>query len=179
MQGEHRVRHATPDDAEWIVDLSARVQAALTAAGSLQQIGPLPLEMVEMSIRSNSAYLLVTAGRRAGSVLVDPLDGIYPYTQKCDYIGWGVHRLPAPLLYLHALMLDPTEQGNGLGLIFLDGIKRLALPERGTIILDCWAGNPKLRDFYQRAGFTHHGDFPEKDYEIAVFFYTSRLMNHP
>jgi hypothetical protein len=35
-------RRATLDDARWIVDLSARVQAALTALGSLQQSTPNP-----------------------------------------------------------------------------------------------------------------------------------------
>jgi GNAT superfamily N-acetyltransferase len=175
MQGEHQVRRATLNDARWIVDLSARVQAALTAAGSLQQIGPLPLAMVEMSIRDGRAYLLEIAGRSIGSVLVDPLDGIYPYTQTIDYVRWGVHTLPAPLWYLHALMLDPAEQGNGLGLTFLEGVKQLALPPYGTIILDCWAGNTKLRAFYQRAGFTHRGDFPVKDYKISVFSYTTPI----
>src|SRR6266700_3994939 len=170
MQRELQVRRATLPDTEWIVDLSARVQAALTASGSLQQIGPLPFAMVEMSIRGDHAYLLEAAGQRVGSVLVDPLDGIYPYTRTIPIVRWGLQTLPAPLWYLHALMLDPSAQGNGLGLTFLEGVKRLVLSERGTIVLDCWAGNTKLRTFYHRAGFTHHDDFPVKDYAVSVFF---------
>ncbi len=178
MQQELEVRRAILYEAEWIVDLSARVQAALTAAGSLQQIGPLPIEMVGMSIRGEHAYILEREGRRVGSVLVDPLDGVYPYTSAIPIVGWGLQTLPAPLWYLHALMLDPSEQGQGLGQIFLEGVKRLALCEGGTITLDCWAGNTKLRDFYQRAGFTHRGDFPVKDYEVSVFSFSSPIQQN-
>jgi hypothetical protein len=42
----------------------------------------------------------------------------------------------------------------------------------GAIVLDCWAGNSKLRDFYQQAGFTSHGIFAVEDYEdyeVMVF----------
>lgn len=39
----------------------------------------------------------------------------------------------------------------------------------GRALLDCWAGNAALRDFYTRAGFTHLGDFPEADYRVSVF----------
>ncbi len=178
MQQELEVRRATSYDAEWIVDLSARVQEALTAAGSLQQIGPLAIEMVRMSIQGDYAYLLERAGQRVGSVLVDPLDSIYPYTSAIPIVGRGLQRLSAPLWHLHALMLDPSEQGHGLGLAFLEGVKRLTMPEGGTITLDCWAGNTKLRDFYQRAGFTHRGDFPVKDYEVSVFSFSSPIRQN-
>jgi GNAT superfamily N-acetyltransferase len=164
---ERQVRRATLDDASWIVELSARVQAALTASGSLQIIGPLPLETVERSISSGHACVLETAERRIGSVLIDPAEHL-PDDK------WKLHTLPTPLWYLHALMLEPQEQSKGAGLVFLEGIKRLMAPEGGTIVLDCWAGNAKLRDFYHRAGFTFHGVFPAKDYEIAVFFFVLR-----
>lgn len=176
MQQELEVRRAMSYDAEWIVALSARVQEALTAAGSLQQIGPLPIEMVNMSIQGGHAYLLVSAGERVGSVLVDPLDGIYPYTSAIPIVRWGLQKLPTPLWYLHALMLDPSEQGRGMGLTFLESVKRLALSAGGTVTLDCWAGNTKLRDFYHRADFIYHGDFPVKDYEVSVFFCSSPIQ---
>jgi hypothetical protein len=52
----------------------------------------------------------------------------------------------------------------------LDGALTQAM-DRGAVrvVLDCWAGNGKLRDFYTRAGFRLHGVFPEGDYEVAVF----------
>ncbi len=166
---ERRVRRATPDDARWIVGLSERVQAALTESGSLQIIGPLPLESVERSIRTGYPCILETAAKRIGSVLIDPPENSHGEQ-------WGLHALPTPLWYLHALMLEPQEQGKGAGLVFLQGVKRLMAPQGGTIVLDCWAGNAKLRDFYHRNGFTLQGVFPVKDYEVAVFFF---VLRHP
>ena len=159
---EYRVRPATLDDAGWIVELSARVQAALTASGSLQQIGPLPLEGTKRSILMGHAYLLETGTHGLGSVLVDPLDG-------AQQEEWHLPAEQGPWWYLHSFMLEPEEQGQGLGLVFLGEVKRLMAPLSGSIVLDCWAGNAKLRDFYQRAGFTAHGVFGVLDYEVVVF----------
>lgn len=164
---EKLVRRATLDDARWIVELSARVQAALTAAGSLQQIGPLSIEQVKQAINADSAYLLERAGQPLGSVLVDPLPGDSPLRE-----GWKLHPLPGPLWFLHSLMLEPAAQGQRLGLDFLNDVRHLVIPTAGTIFLDCWAGNAKLRDFYLRAGFTFHGVYPYEDYEVAVFSYS-------
>lgn len=164
---EKQVRRARPDETGWIVDLSARVQAALTSSGSLQQIGPLAEKSVQESIAGGNAYVLETAEGRLGGVLVDPLANNSPYIIK-----WGLQALPGPCWYLHALMLEPGKQGQKLGLDFLDGVKHLVLSAAGTIILDCWAGNAKLRDFYHRAGFAFHGVFPENDYEVAVFLFS-------
>jgi hypothetical protein len=161
-------RRATFDDARWIVDLSVRVQAALTASGSLQQIGPLPLQEVERVIRLGYPCVLKLADRRIGSTLIYPLESNQP-----ELVQTNLHHLPGPLWNLRALMLEPEEQGKGFGLHFLEGIQRLVIPTAGSIILGCWAGNAKLRDFYHRAGYTFRGVFPEKDYEVAVFSITA------
>ncbi|HLZ55822.1 MAG TPA: GNAT family N-acetyltransferase [Ktedonosporobacter sp.] len=164
MEALH-VRRAKSDEIVWIIDLSQRVQDALTTSGSLQQIGPLPYQMVEPSIHAGCTYLLESPERRLGSVLVDPIKA--PSLQK-----WQLEGLEPPVWYLHALMIEPNARGKGLGMTFLDGIKQYVLPDhKGSITLNCWAGNHKLRDFYLRAGFTLHGIYGEKDYEVAVFLY--------
>ncbi|HEU5378047.1 MAG TPA: hypothetical protein VFV38_21710 [Ktedonobacteraceae bacterium] len=164
---QKNVRRATPDEARWIVDLSARVQAALSAAGSLQVIGPLPLDRVQSAIEAGYAYLLEVDGRPIGSVLVEPVPDNSPFLD-----GWQLRALPAPLWFLSKLMLEPGEQSKGFGLDFLAGVKELVTPATGTILLDCWAGSDGLRDFYRRAGFMLHGVFPFKDFEVAIFLYT-------
>jgi GNAT superfamily N-acetyltransferase len=158
-------RRATVDEASWIVDLSARVQDSLTAGGSRQQIGPLLLENTEQSILTGNAFVLETTDRRLGSVLVDPLE-----SSQGD--RWALQLQPHPRWYLHALMLEPKEQGKKLGLIFLEEVKRLMAPVSGTIVLSCWAGNAKLHNFYRRAGFTAHGIYPVEDYEVMVFVFS-------
>ena len=163
------IRKVALRDVRWIIDLSRRVQDALTASGSLQRIGPLPLDMVENAVQNGDAYALEDTVRCIGSVLVEPVAHIPTIPVKL----WGLDTLAYPLWYLHALMLEPEEQGKGAGLYFLEGIKQLVVPTQGTIALDCWAGNDKLRDFYRRAGFSLHGVYPVKDYEVAVFFYSA------
>jgi GNAT superfamily N-acetyltransferase len=158
-------RRATVDDASWIVDLSARVQDFLTGSGSLQQIGPLLLSNTEQSILAGNAFVLETREKRLGSVLIDPLE-----TFQAE--KWALQKQPRPWWYLHSLMLEPQEQGKRIGISFLAEVKRLMAPLSGTIVLDCWAGNSKLHDFYQRAGFTSRGVFPVRDYEVMVFVFS-------
>jgi GNAT superfamily N-acetyltransferase len=168
-------RPATSNDRDYIIDLSSRVQHALTSSGSLQEIGPLSRTVVETSIQGSHAYILETNGLRTGSVLVDPLDGTFSNTEEIPYASWGVGNVfPGPFWYLHALMLEPEEQGRGLGKGFIEavlGSMRVA-GRSGTVVLDCWAGNAKLRRFYEGIGFRHHGDFPENDYYISVYVIT-------
>jgi GNAT superfamily N-acetyltransferase len=83
--------------------------------------------------------------------------------------------------YLHSLMLNPEFQGQGLGRVFLRQLLSILELETNardkskeevkgvSIVLDCWAGNDKLRAFYEAVGFKLLGLFPEEDYEIAVF----------
>ncbi|KAE8441126.1 hypothetical protein EG329_005838 [Mollisiaceae sp. DMI_Dod_QoI] len=96
---------------------------------------------------------------------------------KKDVNGSGENRI----WYLHSLMLAPELQGQGLGRAFLRQVLNILEVEMkigdkgkeevkgGIIFLDCWAGNDKLRGFYEAIGFKSWGSFPEKDYEIAVF----------
>lgn len=168
-------RPATSNNTDYIIDLSSRVQHALTSSGSLQEIGPLSRTVVETSIQGLHAYILETNGLRTGSVLVDPLDGTFSNTEEIPYASWGVGNVfPGLFWYLHALMLEPEEQGRELGKGFIEGVlgsMRVA-GRSGTVVLDCWAGNAKLRRFYQGIGFRHHGDFPENDYYISVYVIT-------
>jgi len=128
MQQQKNVRRATPDEAGWIVDLSARVQTALSAVGSLQVIGPLPMDRVQSAAEAGYAYLLEVDGRRVGSVLVEPLPDNSPFLD-----AYQLHALPAPLWFLSKLMLEPGEQSKGFGLNFLAGVKELVTPAAGTI----------------------------------------------
>ena len=158
-------RRATQEDTSWMVDLSGRVQHALTASGCLHVIGPLLLENTERSIFGENAFVLENEEKRLGAVLVDPLE-------SSQLVQWALPSEASPWWYLHSLMLEPEEQGKRLGLAFLQGVKRMMAPLSGSIVLDCWAGNAKLRDFYERAGFTGHGIFPVQDFEVMVFVYS-------
>lgn len=172
MEQEVWVRRATQDDATWIQDLSARVQECLTASGSLQEIGPVSSSMVQTSIGGGFAFILEMKGSRLGSGFMEPLNEVHPNTKTIQYTTWGMEDLLVPLWYLHSFMIEPMEQGKGLGLVFLNGIRSLMKDQDGTVVLDCWAENSKLCKFYEKAGFIRHGNFPENDYEISVYVQT-------
>lgn len=165
------IKYAELGDINFIIGLSGRVQEALIMSGSLQVIGPLAHKVIENSIQGGHAFLLSLNGQHIASVLVDPLDGIFPNTAEIRHVSWGVASLPVPQWYLHALMLEPAEQGRHIGLMFLDKVLQLMKVkyQAGTVVLDCWAGNAKLQRFYSQAGFKLYGNFPENDYEIVVY----------
>ena len=113
--------------------------------------------------------MLEDDGRLVGSVFVEPASR----QTLPELSGWGLDDPDLRLWHLHKLMIEPEEQGRGLGSILVDAVKEQVASRGGTIVLDCWAGNEKLRDFYTRAGFRLHGVFPEDGYEIAVFTWDS------
>lgn len=166
VQQPLKVRRAEQEDIAFIVDLSRRVQEKLSASGSLQKIGPIPRETVEAQVNAGTAHILDEGSRPLGSVFVEPV----------PVESLGRWKLDDPTLkpwFLHKLMLEPEEQGRGLGAQFLEGIKAYVASRQpvASIVLDCWAGNDKLRDFYTRAGFTLQGVFPANGFEVAVFVY--------
>ena len=68
--------------------------------------------------------------------------------------------------YLSLLCLHPDYQGKGLGKVLLQ-----SAIENSTknIYLDCWAGNSKLKMFYESNGFKYIKDIKENDYFISIF----------
>ncbi|PVH79154.1 hypothetical protein DL98DRAFT_572633 [Cadophora sp. DSE1049] len=170
----YRTRQATPSDAEYILSLAARVQAALTASGSLQELTPSTLDTIRASIH-NEEFLIFTSTKSTSPVHLSPIGSvaISPFSPSSGHGSgsWGVDEICGETWYLHSLMLEPSLQGNGLGKDFVkEAVKILGQRHgAGTLVLDCWAGNKKLREFYDEVGFGLVGIFPEEEYEIAVF----------
>ncbi len=165
-----RVRQAEAGDIDYIVDLSRHVQEKLTASGSLQVIGPVARVTVASHVSAGTAHILEAAPRRLGSVFVAP-DMLVSSPRLAR---WQLTDPHLAYWFLEKLMIEPAEQGHGLGYTLLDGIKaHVASHEQPScIVLDCWAGNDNLRAFYTRAGFTLQGVFRATGgYDLAVFTY--------
>ncbi|MDQ2904202.1 MAG: GNAT family N-acetyltransferase [Chloroflexota bacterium] len=164
------VRQAEAGDIDYIVDLSRCVQEKLSASGSLQEIGPIPRDTVAAHVSAGTAHILEAAPRRLGSVFVAP-DTL---TSSPRLARWQLTDPHLAYWYLEKLMIDPAEQGHGLGYTFLDGIRAYVASHKqlSCIVLDCWAGNDNLRAFYTRAGFALHGVFRAPGgFDVAVFTY--------
>ncbi len=174
------VRPATPRAIDAIVELSRRVQERLTASGSLQQFGPIPRETVAAHVAAGSALLLVdTGGELLGGVLVEPEWA--PASAEIGRVFTELALPPSrgPRWWLQKLMIAPERQGGGLGHLLLDGVRRhIVAHGGGTVVLDCWAGNEKLRGFYLADGFHFHGEFHEEGYDVAAFTWTAPATGH-
>lgn len=112
-------------------------------------------------------------GDVAGCVFVRPLDASWrPSCPGNGNEGFTLHGFPAPLWSLHSVMLLPEWQGKGFGRALVEGLLwnlRAEHGDEGTVLLDCWAGNEKLRSFWARMGFIFVGELQEEDYKIALF----------
>lgn len=157
------VRFATPQDEPIIHTLAAKVQAALTAVGSPQTIAP--LHDVDIAVEQQGCFVLDQAGKGIiGCAIVRPLPG--DYYLDSDFI---ITAFPEPRLSLHSMMLAPSNQGQGVGRRFFQGVMAQLKGRAKSVVLDCWAGNEKLRTFYTDAGCTFVGIAREHDYDIAIF----------
>jgi ribosomal protein S18 acetylase RimI-like enzyme len=68
--------------------------------------------------------------------------------------------------------------GNWLGENLLkEVLEKMGQESEGVILLDCFAGNKKLRAFYESVGFVLLREVPEEDYLVAVFTYKLRRNN--
>lgn len=164
------LRRAGEADIATLVDMSRRVQDALTAAGSLQVFGPLAPPVVAAAVAASAAYVLCDGACVLGGVFVAPV------TSRDHKVltRWAMDDSRRPIWFLEKLMIEPAKQGSGLGDIILAEVKQLAAlhPAHPTIVLDCWAGNARLRTFYERNGFRLHGVFAVCDFEVAVFIWS-------
>lgn len=152
--------------------LLRRVQDDLEAAGSSQVLSVLGTEAVARHVRLGQAHMLRSGREIVGVAFVEPVTAeTLPALRR-----WGIEDSGRAVWRLRSLAIQPGSQGRGLGVRLLDGIKGL-VGARGPalIVLDCWAGNDRLREYYSRAGFELHGVFPSRagDYEVAVFTWRS------
>jgi GNAT superfamily N-acetyltransferase len=165
-----RFRLAEQRDIPAIVSLSGRVQDHLTASGSLQEFGPIPKESVAAHITAQTAFVLEDDVSLIGGVLVEPCASPVTPGLPETLDEWGLDVADGELWFLQKLMVEPGAQGKGIGRVLLDGaLAHVADRGAGHVVLDCWAGNAKLRAFYTNSGFRLHGVFPHGDYEVAVF----------
>ena len=64
-----------------------------------------------------------------------------------------------PALVIHALVLDPSFQGRGLGSQALDRIERFASENKyHSIRLDLFPGNKAAECFYSHHGYEYRGE---------------------
>lgn len=155
-----RVRVATEAEARFVHELSARVQDELVRIGSRQEFGPIPISVVEAACRLRHVRVAEHLEEPVGGVFVEPLDAR-------SAAAW---RIPAAgSRFLSKLMIEPQRRGRGWGSAIVRSVQGEARASAERLVLDCWAGNAKLRRLYERLGFELRDEFPAADYRIAVY----------
>ncbi len=72
--------------------------------------------------------------------------------------------------YMHKLAVRPAYMGKGLGLQMVEwaiGTARAA--GKKFLRLDCLAGNRKIREYYEKAGFTHLNDVEVAGWKFSLY----------
>jgi GNAT superfamily N-acetyltransferase len=75
-----------------------------------------------------------------------------------------------PALYVNRLAIVPARWRGGLGRACMDEVERLARARGlGVVRLDVYRGNPSVRQFYERLGYTVRGDWDGGDVPLTCF----------
>ncbi len=162
----HGVRPASASEIPLLLEIAAAAQDKLTRAGSAQQLAGYTRQNADARVQRGEMYVLGISGQLIGSALVE----LVTPERFPQISAWNAVPAGHAAWFLYGLVISPDYQGHGLGHTLLSGICRQeTFTPPAMLLLDCWAGNHKLRQFYSDAGFEFCGEFPEEDYWIAVF----------
>lgn len=94
-----------------------------------------------------------------------------------DPAAWGPQ--PPTAAYIHRLMTDRRVAPPGTGRHLLaEAERRIAATGRLLSRLDCLSTNPRLREYYQAAGYTVMGEQTAKDGGLGTPYAVTLLEKH-
>jgi GNAT superfamily N-acetyltransferase len=138
------VRLAGRGDVDPVVSILEEAAAWLRSRGIDQWPAVFRREVVADQVSRREVYLGWAGAEAAGTFSL----------QAADPVMWG-ERAP-DALYLHGLAV--RRHHAGLGRELLAWAERAAgAAGKRYLRLDCMAANPRLRAYYERAGFAHRG----------------------
>jgi GNAT superfamily N-acetyltransferase len=156
------IRQATEADLDAIIGLFDESVRWLAERGLEGQWGTTPFsEMPEMRERfrewidTGEMYVALQEGEMVGTIALSE--------KAPEYTSPLLDKLPDDALYLEALTTARSRAGSGVGREMLQWADRFAAEDGKTAIwLDCWADNPSLCQYYERAGYEPRGVFGTK-----------------
>ena len=74
-------------------------------------------------------------------------------------------------LYLSKIALLPKYQKKGIGAKMIQKAIEIVHSQGKVVVLDCWNGNQKLKEYYTKIGFKYIMDLPEDNYFISIFYF--------
>jgi GNAT superfamily N-acetyltransferase len=138
---------AQPSDLEVVLSILEEARQWLHAKGIVEQWpGPVPPEAIAWRIEVNKTYLAYHQDRAIATFTL----------QWSDEATWRDR--PGEALYVHGLAVRRAFAGRQIGERLLQLAAEICTTlGKPYLCLDCWAGNPALSQYYERAGFEHCG----------------------
>jgi GNAT superfamily N-acetyltransferase len=165
--GRCAARLAGRDEVAGVVGLRDEAARWLLGRGIEQwRPGDLPAGWFERLVEEGSVWLVQRKGELVATVTIAWAD-IPVWGRRDDAAG-----------YLHGLVVDRRFSGAGLGRAVLAWAEQqIANSGRTLARLDCVRTNPKLRSYYEHAGYRHVGfqAFPEISWAQEVALYEKYL----
>lgn len=153
-----QIRSAELQDSGVVLDILKRATDKLLAKGVRQWTSPWEAETVERAIEAGEQYLAIENWQ---------IVAVFKLSDQGE--NPDVEATQPGDLYLSQLAVDTLRQNLGVGKRVMQKILQYAAEQKKTLYLDCWAGNTKLKAFYEECGMESLGDYPEEDYLITVF----------
>lgn len=152
------IKLASIDDQFNILTLLNDVTKKLLSLNIMQWEYPWDIKVVEQDIVNGYQYIVIEDNKI-----------IAAFSLKDMPINYWTNVESNNQMYLYRIAVDPSYQGRNTGINICDWVLNYANQNKKEIYLDCWAGNEKLRTFYEKAGFHYVSDFSEEDYFVSVF----------
>lgn len=147
-----------PADLSAIINLLEQTSAALRQKGIQQWLDPWNPQELSEDIAVGHVFILAAKSGIIGTFALRPFSKAYFFNT-------------AEAIYFYRIAILPAWQSKNLGMFIMRYVKE----KTADFYLDCWAGNDKLKHFYQQAGLYYCGDFAEGDYFVSVFHYSKGL----
>jgi GNAT superfamily N-acetyltransferase len=145
-----QLKQAIREQLDTIMDVYVRCKTDLYEKGLLQWNDRYPSrEYFEEGVDNGNLYVLMVDGEVAGSATLNEWQ-----SPEWSEIPWKLGNE----WVIHALFLDPLQQGKGLGTTFMKDCEELA-KEKGyeSIRLDAYSRNTGANSLYEKIGYEYRG----------------------
>lgn len=149
------IRLATLEDLDQLTALIQSATKHLVAKDVYQWQQSCDVEKLQNEIKNGEVFILSDHNRFVGSFSIKPSDKKYPVQMEKSF-------------YMYRLLIHPFFQGQDMARYIFKHVRK-HYSKKQHVLLDCWAGNEKLFDFYRQHECSFLGDYPAMDYKISVF----------
>jgi GNAT superfamily N-acetyltransferase len=167
-----RIRRGGPGDADAVIALFDEAVAWMVARGQTGQWGTEPMSRNEKMVArvrewaaGDGLWTMDDGGLVVGALVVG---------ERPEH----VHPVDEPEHYVELLLSSRARAGERIGTLLAEHAVALARAAGVPLLrVDCWAGAPRLVEFYEAQGFVRDGTFDVRGWIGQVF--SMRLGHQP